>query len=359
MAKEDLDLQKVSKFGKKIGGILNGAAAALMISVGHKVELFDTMAGLGESSISKIAEKAKLDERYVREWLSAMTTAGIVEYDTNRDLYLLPPEHAAMLTRSAGPRNQSLYMQYIPLLAKVEDQIVDHFRNGGGVPYSEYTTFHQIMAEASAARFDTLLVDTILPLVPNIIPRLDDGILVADVGCGSGHAVNVMGSAFPNSSFIGIDFSTEAVNVALTEAEAMSLTNVDFYQQDAAEIETSEKFDFITTFDAVHDQARPREMVASIFKVLKPGGYWLCADLCASSHLGENLDHPIGTFGYTVSCMHCMSVSLAYGGEGLGAMWGAQQAREIFTNAGFLVDEVARVDGDAGNNYYICKKPNL
>jgi SAM-dependent methyltransferase len=353
----ELDTQKLSAFGKKIGGILNGAAAALMISVGHKVGLFDTMATIGPSSSGKIASTADLDERYVREWLGAMTTAEIVSYDALRDLYKLPNEHAAMLTRAAGPRNQSLYMQYIPLLAKVEDQIVDHFRTGGGVPYSEYTTFHKIMAEASGARFDNLLVGVILPLVPNIIERLKTGIYVADIGCGSGHAINVMAQSFPESSFVGIDFSGEAIAVARSEADGLGLSNVEFIEQDAADLKLDEEFDFITTFDAVHDQAQPRKMVSDIFASLKPDGYWLCADLCASSHLGENLDHPIGTFGYTVSCMHCMSVSLAYDGEGLGAMWGAQKAREIFTDAGFNVEEVARVDGDAGNNYYLCQRP--
>ena len=353
----DLDPQKLSAFGKKIGSFLNGAAAALMISVGHKVHLFDVMAKIGACSSTKLAKSAELDERYVREWLGAMTTAGIVSYDALRDLYNLPVEHAAMLTRSAGPRNQSLYMQYIPLLAKVEDRIVEHFKNGGGVPYSEYTTFHEVMAEASGARFDNLLVETILPIVPNIIERLESGINVADIGCGSGHAINVMALAFPRSHFTGIDFSAEAITVAKNEADELGLENVEFLEQDAADLQFDEMFDFITTFDAVHDQAHPRKMVTGIYASLKEDGYWLCADLCASSHLGENLDHPIGTFGYTVSCMHCMSVSLAYDGEGLGAMWGAQKAREIFTDAGFSVEEVARVDGDAGNNYYLCQRP--
>ena len=353
----DLDVQKLSAFGKKIGGILNGAAAALMISVGHKVRLFDVMSEIGACSSTKLAESAELDERYVREWLGAMTTAGIVSYDALRDLYSLPIEHAAMLTRSAGPRNQSLYMQYIPLLAQVEDQIVEHFKHGGGVPYSEYTTFHAVMAEASGARFDNLLVETILPIVPDIIEHLESGINVADVGCGSGHAVNVMALAFPKSTFTGIDFSAEAIGVAREEANKLELKNVEFIEQDAADLQFDGVFDFVTTFDAVHDQAQPRKMVGDIYASLKAGGYWLCADLCASSHLGENLDHPIGTFGYTVSCMHCMSVSLAYDGEGLGAMWGAQKAREIFSDAGFNVEEVARVDGDAGNNYYLCQRP--
>ena len=357
MTHADLDMKRLGEFGEKIGGILNGAAAALMISVGHKVALFDTMSDAGPASVEKISDLSGLNKRYVQEWLSAMTTAQIVEYDANRDIYALPKEHAAMLTRAAGPRNQSLYMQYIPLLAKVEDQIVYHFKHGGGVPYSEYTTFHAIMAEASAARFDSLLVSTVLPIVPGLTDQLLNGIKVADVGCGSGHAINVMGAAFPNSKFTGIDFSEEAINVAREESQRMGLKNVSFLVQDAAQLDIDEEFDFITTFDAVHDQAKPRDMVAGIFKSLRPNGYWLCADLCASSHLGENLDHPIGTFGYTVSCMHCMSVSLAYEGEGLGAMWGAQKARDIFQGAGFTVDEVARVDGDAGNNYYVCRKP--
>lgn len=353
----DLDMKKVAAFGQKLGGFLNGAAAALMISVGHKVNLFDTMATLPPSSAARIAEAASLDERYVREWLGAMTTSGIVTYDTNRDLYRLPAEHAAMLTSAAGARNQALYMQYVPLLAQVEDLIVERFRSGGGVPYSEYTTFHAVMAEASGARFDTLLVDSILPKVPGIVDDLERGIDVADIGCGSGHAINVMARAFPNSTFVGIDFSDEALAVGRQEADDWGLTNVEFISQDAAALDAERRFDFITTFDAVHDQARPREMVAGVYAALKPGRPWLCADICASSHLGENLDHPIGTFGYTVSCMHCMSVSLAYDGEGLGAMWGAQQARDIFTAAGFVVDDVARVDGDASNNYYICHRP--
>ena len=354
----DLNAEKLSAFGKKIGDILNGASAALMISIGHKVRLFDAMSEIGPCSSEQLAEFSKLNERYVREWLAAMTTAEIISYDAFRDLYILPKEHAAMLTRAAGPRNQSLYMQYIPLLAKVEDQIVECFRSGGGVPYSEYTTFHAVMAEASAARFDSLLIQSVLPIVPNIEERLESGISVADIGCGSGHAINVMAQAFPNSTFTGIDFSSEAISAAREEAQHLNLGNVEFLEQDAGDLRLNEAFDFITTFDAVHDQAHPRKMVSGIYASLKPGGYWLCADLCASSHLGENLDHPIGTFGYTVSCMHCMSVSLAYEGEGLGAMWGAQKAREIFTDAGFKVEEVRRVDGDAGNNYYLCSRQN-
>ena len=89
---------------------------------------------------------------------------------------------------------------------------------------------------------------------------------------------------------------------------------------------------------------------------LQAGGYWHCVDVGASSHIGENIDLPMGTFGYTMSCMHCMTVSLAYGGEGLGTMWGVQKARELFTDSGFEKIEIHTVDGDLFNNYYVCHK---
>jgi SAM-dependent methyltransferase len=285
-----------------------------------------------------------------------MTTAGIVEYDSARDTYRLPPEHAALTTRAAGPHNFASFMQFIPIAAAVEDDVMACFRNGGGVPYSAYPKFHAAMAEMSGAIFDASLVNTTLPLVPGLIARLEQGIDVADVGTGSGHAVNVMAKAFPNSRVVGLDFSEEALARGRAEAASMGLSNARFEVKDAATLDGSTQYDFITTFDAVHDQAQPDRMVAGIYAALKPGGYWLCVDVAASSNVGENRDHPIGTFGYTVSCMHCMTVSLAYDGVGLGAMWGVQRARELFRQAGFEDIAIHSVDGDVMNNYYVCRK---
>ena len=254
-----LDAGRMAAFGEKMLGILNGGMAAYMISVGHRVGLFDAMAGLGApATSSEIAGAAGLDERYVREWLGAMTTAGIVDYASGRDAYVLPPEHAAMTTRAAGPNNFASFAQFIPLCASVEDELVDKFRHGGGVPYSSYPGFHAAMAEMSGAIFDATLVDVTLPLVPGAVERLGAGILVADVGCGSGHAVNVIAKAFPRSTFVGMDFSDAALAVGRAEAEAWGLTNATFRTQDAAKLGGDETFELITTFDAVHDQADPK-----------------------------------------------------------------------------------------------------
>jgi len=337
-------------------GTMNEAALALMVSVGHRTGLFDVMAGMPAATSGVIAATAALDERYVREWLAVMTTGRIVEHDGAAGTFSLPADHAAWLTRAAGMNNLAIGMQYIGLMATVEDQIVDCFRHGGGVPYSAFPKFQAVMAEDSGAVRDATLIDVTLPLVPGLVDRLRDGIDVADVGCGSGHAVNLMAGAFPRSRFTGFDFSDTGITAARAEARREGRSNVRFEQRDAAQLGEAARFDFITTFDAVHDQARPDLVLAGIAAALRPGGVYLCVDTSASSTLVENLEHPLGPFLYTVSCMHCMTVSLADGGMGLGTMWGEQTARKMLGEAGFTSVEVTHLDGDIVNAYITATK---
>ena len=345
-----------AEFAERMLHMMNEAAVALMVSVGHRTGLFDVMAGMPAATSAEIASSAALDERYVREWLAVMTTGRIVDHDGATGSFSLPGERAAWLTRAAGLNNLAIGMQYIGLLALVEDQIVDCFRHGGGVPYSAFPKFQAIMAEDSGAVHDATLIDVTLPLVPGLIDRLRYGIDVADVGCGSGHAVSLMAEAFPRSRFTGFDFSDAGIASARAEADRKDLTNVRFEKRDAARLGEIARFDFVTTFDAVHDQARPDLMLAGIARALRPDGVYLCVDTSASSKLSDNLGHPLGPFLYTVSCMHCMTVSLADGGMGLGTMWGEQTARKMLSEAGFTSIEATRLDGDIVNTYIIAAK---
>ena len=344
------------EFAERMLQTMNEAAVALMVSVGHRTGLFDVMAGMPAATSAEIASAAGLDERYVREWLAVMTTGRIVEHDGAAGTYSLPAEHAAWLTRAAGVKNLATGMQYIGLMAQVEDQIVECFRHGGGVPYAAFPRFQAVMAEDSGAVYDATLIDGTLPLVPGLVDRLRDGIDVADVGCGSGHAVNLMAAAFPRSRFTGFDVSGAGIAAARAEAGRQGLENARFEERDAARLGETARFDLVTTFDSVHDQARPDLMLAGIAAALRPGGVYLCVDTSASSQLAENLRHPLGPFLYTVSCMHCMTVSLAEQGMGLGAMWGEQTARRMLGEAGFTSVEATRIDGDIVNAYFIATK---
>ncbi|GAC1321862.1 MAG: class I SAM-dependent methyltransferase [Acidimicrobiales bacterium] len=347
---------RVDAFAGQALSIINGGALALMVSVGHRTRLFDAMDALTRANSAAIAKAADLNERYVREWLGAMVTGGIVEYDATLGTYRLPPEHAASLTRVAGPHNLASFAQFVSLLGNVEDGIVERFRTGGGLPYSEFPKFQQLMAEDSAQVFDAALIDATLPLVPGLPERLRAGIDVADVGCGSGHAINLMAATYPSSRFIGFDFSEEGVATGRAEAKAKGLTNSSFELKDAAALGMADSFDLITAFDAVHDQAQPARMLAGIAAALRLDGVFLCVDIAASSYVHENSDHPLGPFLYTVSCMHCMTVSLAYDGQGLGAMWGEQMATQMLNDAGFGNVEVKKVEGDILNNYYVASR---
>jgi ubiquinone/menaquinone biosynthesis C-methylase UbiE len=349
-----MESARAQAFLGRMVGILNDAGLALMCSIGHQTGLFDTMASLPPSSSEQIAAAGGLTERYVREWLGAMVTGRIVDYDPKQATYSLPPDHAFALTRAARPTNLTSVAQFLPLVGSVEEQVVECFHHGGGVPYSEYPRFQQVMADASAGVLDASLVSEILPLVPGLTEQLQAGIDVLDVGCGRGHAIILMARAFPASRFTGLDFSAEALEQARTEASALDLSNARFGAQDVATLDASRQFDFITAFDCIHDLAEPRRTLKTIAAALRPDGVFLMVDVQASTPVEENIEHPMGPMLYTISCLHCMTVSLSQGGEGLGSVWGEQQATQLLHDAGFAHVEIKHLPTDMHSSYYFA-----
>ncbi len=356
MPEPRMDTARADAFMDQLVTMLNSGALALMTSIGHRTGLFDSMGEMPPSTSEQIAAASGLNERYVREWLGAMVVGGIVEHSPEGKLYWLPLEHASCLTRQSEIENLAVYAQYISVLGGVEDRIIDCFRNGGGVPYSEYNRFHEVMAEDSGQTVIPALIDSILPLVPGLREALEQGIEVLDVGCGRGRAINLLAKTFPNSRFIGYDLSEEAIAAAMAEAETTGARNVAFEAKDLTHFPVEEEFHLITAFDAIHDQARPDTVLSGIAAALRHGGTFLMQDIAGSSHVHNNVEHPIGAFLYTISCMHCMSVSLAQEGAGLGAMWGEEKAQEMLQQAGFSNVEVKSLPHDIQNSYYVASK---
>jgi 2-polyprenyl-3-methyl-5-hydroxy-6-metoxy-1,4-benzoquinol methylase len=356
MATQVHDQAKAEAFGGRMVGLLNEGFLGLLISVGHQTGLFDTLAELPASTSEQIAAATGLQERYVREWLGGMAVGRVIDYDAHTRTYRLPPEHAASLTRVAGPNNLAFFAQYLGLVGEVEQGIVEAFRHGGGVPYSAFGRFQQLQGEESAPLYDTALVAAILPLAPGLVERLQAGIAVLDIGCGQGHAINVMAHAFPNSRFTGYDFAEEGVAAARAEAARLGLANAQFAVQDVATIGDTGRYDLVTAFDVIHDLARPIETLHAIARALKPGGVFLMMEIAASSDLADNLDHPMGPFLYAASVFHCMTVSLAQGGPGFGTLWGHQSARRALAEAGFATVEQHQLPGDFFHQFYISTR---
>ena len=184
------DATKAQAFAGQFLSALNAGALCLMASIGHRTGLFDAMRGSSPSTSAEIATKAGLNERYVREWLGAMVTSGIVEVDPTSTRYVLPAEHAPCLTRAAAGDNMAVFAQYIAVMGNVEDEIVRCFQHGGGVPYEKFPRFHAVMAEDSGQSVLSTLESHVLPIVPGLADRLAAGIRLLDVGCGSGRILN-------------------------------------------------------------------------------------------------------------------------------------------------------------------------
>ncbi len=351
-----IDEVKSEQFAERMMTILNHGALNLMISIGYRTGLFDVMSELSASTSEEIAKAAGLNERYVREWLGAMVTGGIIDHYHEKKSYSLPEEHAVWLTRKAVPNNIAVTTQWISLLGSVEDKIVECFKNGGGVPYEAFERFHEVMSDESHQTVIVPLLDQTLPLIEGIKERLEEGINVLDVGCGSGFALVHMAREFPNSRFTGYDISEEAIDRGTAHAAQHGLTNVTLIAKDVAEFDDVQKYDLITTFDAIHDQADPDRVLSNINRALKDDGVYLMQDIAGSSHVHNNMDHPLAPLLYTTSCMHCMTVSLSQNGKGLGAMWGKELATDMVKNAGFTQVEIKEQEHDPINYYYIIRK---
>lgn len=341
-------------FAERIGDIVNSGTIAIMLSIGHRTGLFDRMAGQPPSTSREIADSAGLSERYVREWLAAMVTGGIVHYEAVSRAYHLPEAHAACLTRGAPLGNLAVYAQFVSMAGAAQEPILERFRNGEGTSYADYPCFHSIMSEDSAQAVVDQMFDTVLPLAPGLVGRLEAGIDVLDAGCGAGKALTTLAAHYPNSRFTGYDLCDETIETA--RSGASGLANIHFEQRDLTGFRDAKRYDFITSFDAVHDQKDPSDLLKGIHGALRNGGVYLMQDIGGSAHLENNIDFPFAAFLYAMSCLHCMPISLGQGGAGLGTMWGWETAEAMLRDAGFSTIDRHVLPHDPMNVWFVSRK---
>lgn len=342
-------------FAGQVSTIINHGAIAVMMSIGHRLGLFETLAGRSPATSTEVAAEAGLAERYVREWLAVMVTGGILRYDAATSRYHLPAEHAACLVKGAPMGNMAVFTQHVALLGQMQDKALTLFETGEGTRYGDYPCFHQIMAEDSEMSVVAALTDHILPLVPGLTERLRAGIDVLDAGCGRGLALIELARAFPRSRFVGMDLCEDAIEYARLAARNAGLTNVTFEARDLTGYCEPGRFDLITSFDAVHDQKDPAALVRGLKGSLKPGGLYLMQDIGGSVRLENNLDFPMASLLYAISCLHCTPVSLGQGGLGLGTMWGWETAGETLSDAGFTSVERHVLPHDPMNVWFVSR----
>jgi SAM-dependent methyltransferase len=351
---DTIDTERAKAFAKKMLGIYTGDVLTTFIDIGYETGLLE-VAAKGPGTSEELARRAGLDERYVREWLAGMTTGGVFTYDPASRTYTLPVEHALYLT-GGGARNLAPMSRGLNQIGKLLPRLLECFRHGGGIPYAEFRPdFTALMDDMWRRIYDEHLLTGFLPAAPGLPERLQAGIRVADVGCGTGHAINLMAKVYPNSDFFGYDIAKDAIEWATEEARALGLTNARFEVLDVAQLPAETTFDLITTFDSIHDQADPAGVLRCVSAALAPGGTYLMIEPRFSSHLEGNLGNPFATLYYGFSVTHCMTVSLAEAGAGLGTVWGEQTARRMLAEVGFTRVEV--VDSPRPpTGIYVCRK---
>lgn len=350
-----VDEQAAEAFAAQLFATYTQGMLSLMIDLAHRTGLLEAAASAPGTS-AQLAERAELSERYVRECLGALATGGIVDYDAAAGRYALPPERAVCLTGD-GPLNLAPFSRFPTTLAKTLDEVADAFRNGGGVPYERFRPeFTDLMDGTSRGFFDGQLVDGLLPLTGELQPRLADGIRVADIGCGSGHSTNLLAKAFPRSVFVGYDIAEDALERGRAEATEYGVTNVSFQRLDVMKLPAEPALDAVFAFDAIHDQVDPVAVLERVHTALRPGGVFVMVDINASSHLDKNMANPFAPLLYATSTLHCLTVSLADGGAGLGTVWGQELATQMLAEAGFVDVEIHDVPDDPLNIAYVARR---
>ena len=352
----EFDPSAVEAAAEHLGGAFVGTAVTLMIDLGYRTGLFEAAAA-GPATSAELAERSGLSERHVREWLGAVTTAGIVDVDAESAVYTMRPEYAVLLTGDTA-MNQAAVAPMLVHLAHHIDSVAHTFEHGGGVPYAEYRPhFTGVMDDVGRRKYDALLLDAYLPLVDGLVERLDRGTSVIDIGCGTGHCINLMAKRFPNSQFTGFDIAEDAIVLATDEAARQGLGNARFEVRDVIDLPTDTPFGVVTAFDAIHDQAAPAEVLLAAHDALEPDGIFFMVDIKSSSDVATDVSNPLAPMVYAVSVLHCMQVSLAAGGAGLGTAWGERVACEMLRDAGFEQLEVHEMENDAFNLAYGARKP--
>jgi 2-polyprenyl-3-methyl-5-hydroxy-6-metoxy-1,4-benzoquinol methylase len=335
----ELDGQAVEVFARRLLDVFTGSGLTKLIGLGYRTGLFEA-AARGPATSAELADRAGLDERYVREWLGAMVTGGFFEYEPTAGRYTFPTEHAALLT-GPGARNAAPVSGLLESFGAVLPELERCFHSGGGVPYSAFRPqFTDHMDDVWRRIYDEHLQTGFLAAVPGLTERLTAGARVLDLGCGTGHAVNLMAQAYPGSTFVGYDIAADAIEAAEQERLATGVPNARFAVLDVTQLPATPPFDVITVFDAIHDQVAPDVVLRRIHDALRPDGLFVMVDFKFSSHLERNLANPFAPLHYAISVMHCMTVSLAEGGAGLGTVWGQELARKMLAEAGFGSVEV-------------------
>ncbi|MGH9404938.1 MAG: class I SAM-dependent methyltransferase [Terriglobia bacterium] len=335
-AQPQIDTQQMMNFAHKVVGDLAAAMSGPLLYIGDRLGLFEALAKAGPVTAEQLAAEQGLQERYVREWASAMVAAEYLKYDPKTRAISLPPEHAMVLAEKDSPVFVGGLAQMIPDHYRVMPRVMESFKAGGGVPYSDYSEDTFVGTERLfRTGYLNFMAQAWLPAMPEVLRKLEAGAKVVDVGCGRGAALLEIAPNFPSSRYTGYDNYAPGIAYANENARKRGLSGQLHYEVlNAADLPQTRDADLVLTCDCLHDMVDPEGCARSIEGLLNADGTWFCIEPNVADALEQNVN-PIGKLFYSVSTMQCMTCSLAYHGAAYGAGMGAANVRKVAEKAGF------------------------
>ena len=330
----NIDPAKVEHFLHQVVGDLGSAMSAVLIHVGDRLGLYRAMGDSRPVTSSELAERTSLSERYVREWLHNQAAAGWVTYDPKGATFTLPAEHALLVSDEHAPTFLLGGFDFVASSWADEETLVDAFRTGEGIGWHQHD--HRLFLGTERffrPGYQANLVSSWLPALDGVVARLQEGIRVADVGCGHGATTGLLGEAFPKSTIVGYDYHDASIATARKQAADDAKDNVSFEVAGAKDFPGT--YDLVCMFDCLHDMGDPVGAARHVHDALNPGGTLLLVEP-ASADRAEDNHHPLGRLMYAASTMVCTPASLAQEvGLGLGNQVGMARLTELLTQAGF------------------------
>ena len=335
---EKIDIEKAKKTAEHVLDVLGGAVVSGMIYLGDRMGLYQALNGAGAMTSEDLARKTGLHERWIREWLYGQAAASLIDYK-GEGRFELSPESALVLANENSPFFLAGGFCALPQQMAVLNFLPESFKSGMGLTYDQLgPEVNRGVERLLAPWFRTQLVPGALPKLDGIVPKLQAGAKVADVGCGAGVALIEMAKAYPRSDFHGYDIAKIPLARASESAQQAGVKNITFHDASVDPLPSDASHDFITTFDCLHDMTRPDLVMKAIRKAIKNDGTWLIADVHVQPTFEQNLkDNPLAPVMYGFSVLCCMSSALSEpGGLGLGTLGFPEPvARKMTAEAGF------------------------
>jgi len=331
-----LDESKLEELQIKVLGDVAGSMGLIMAYMGDRLDLYSALAELGAATSQKLADSTGLDERYVREWLSANAAAGYVSYDPASSEFSMSPEQFVVFGQEGHPACMQGFFQAVVSTYLDEPKATEVFRSGEGLPWPDHNgclfcgteRFYRPLYAAN-------LIEHWLPALDGVIAKLERGARVADVGCGHGSSTILMAQAFPKSTFHGFDFHEVSIEHARDRARNAGVAGNTIFEVVRAKEYPGSDYDLVGVFDALHDMGDPVGACSHILSSLKDDGTFMLVEPAAGDALEDNL-HELGQIYYAFSTMVCTPASRAHGfGLALGAQAGEKRLTEVLREGGF------------------------